>query len=157
MPDETILEEAARIVSGERQQDYGDQLESFERIAKAWSAVLPCDVTAEHVALCMVGLKIVRESHAHKRDNVVDIVGYGVCIDNIVNARAERGVDDNFKKYGEVVVEPSMVPKKNSEMSEDERRAKFLEEFAEWQSEHGTARGETWGIKKYDPTEEPFA
>ncbi len=83
MSSETIFQEAERIVGGERRQDYGDVRESFTRIAKAWSAVLPCDVTAEQVALCMIGLKLVRESNAHKRDNLVDICGYTLCIERM--------------------------------------------------------------------------
>lgn len=81
----TIFEEAEVIVGGDRRQDYGDVRESFERIGKAWSAVLPCDVTAEQVALCMIGLKLVRESHAHKRDNVVDIAGYARCLEKMTD------------------------------------------------------------------------
>lgn len=83
MPDESIFEEATRIVGGTRRQDYGSVRGSFDRIAKAWSAVLPCDVTGEHVALCMIGLKLVRESHAHKRDNLVDIAGYNLCLEQL--------------------------------------------------------------------------
>lgn len=83
---ETIFEEAERIVGGARRQDYGDVRESFERIAMAWSAVLASPVTAEQVALCMIGLKLVRESHAHKRDNIVDVCGYARCLERMTEA-----------------------------------------------------------------------
>ncbi|MHB8511466.1 MAG: DUF6378 domain-containing protein [Actinomycetota bacterium] len=51
---ETILEEAARIVGGDRRQDYGGVRGSFDRIAKGWSSILGIDVTGEQVGLCMI-------------------------------------------------------------------------------------------------------
>lgn len=64
------------LVHGERQTEYGPPEESFSNIAKIWSAILHIDVTKEQVALCMLGLKIVREANLHKRDNLDDIDGY---------------------------------------------------------------------------------
>lgn len=78
-----VFEEATAIVGGARRTDYGSVRESFARIAKAWSAVLPCEVSAEQVALCMIGLKLVRESNSHKRDNVVDKAGYARCLEQL--------------------------------------------------------------------------
>jgi hypothetical protein len=37
---------------------------------------LKTDVSKEQVALCMLGLKLVRESNLHKQDNLDDIDGY---------------------------------------------------------------------------------
>ena len=73
---ETVLAEAARIVSGERAADYGDAQASFERIAALWSAVLGHRVTAKEVALCLIQLKVSRACTSEKRDNWVDIAGY---------------------------------------------------------------------------------
>jgi hypothetical protein len=72
----TVLEEADRLTRGDRQDSYGDARKSLERIAVLWGAILDVEVTARQVALCMIALKISRESNAHKRDNWVDIVGY---------------------------------------------------------------------------------
>lgn len=74
--EETILQEAERIIGGDRAQDYGDITESTQRIASMWSTILGVDVTPRQVLLCMVGLKISREVNKHKRDNLVDIAGY---------------------------------------------------------------------------------
>lgn len=78
-----IFEEAEKIVGGDRRQDYGGVRASFDRIALTWSAVLGIDVTGEQVGLCMIGLKLVRESHKHKRDNIVDIAGYARCLERM--------------------------------------------------------------------------
>ena len=39
-------------------------------------AILGIEVTPKQVGLCMVGVKISREVHEHKRDNLVDGAGY---------------------------------------------------------------------------------
>lgn len=72
----SILNEAAGLVHGNRQEDYGDPLQSLERVAMMWSAILGVTVKPEQVPLCMIALKISRECHRPKRDNRVDIAGY---------------------------------------------------------------------------------
>ena len=79
----TILDEAKRITSGDRRAVYGKADQDFSRAAKIWEAILStclCDselhITPRHVALCMIGIKLSRETHQHKRDNWVDIAGY---------------------------------------------------------------------------------
>lgn len=73
---ETVLQEAERIIHGDRRQAYGGVKESFTKIAVVWSAILGNPVNASQVALCMTGLKLIREANRHKRDNVVDLIGY---------------------------------------------------------------------------------
>jgi hypothetical protein len=89
MVDENILQEADRIINGERRESYGGALESFERIAKLWEPILQDvdDITAEHVALCMIQLKIARYLVGAQRDSLVDIAGYAGCIEKIENER----------------------------------------------------------------------
>jgi len=64
------------LVHGERQVEYGPPEKSFTNIGKVWSAILGVDVTKEQVALCMLGVKLVREANLHKQDNLDDIDGY---------------------------------------------------------------------------------
>lgn len=71
-----ILDEAKKIIGGERREAYGEANESFNQIANLWMAYLGKGVTAHDVAMCMILLKLVREKHAHKTDNLVDICGY---------------------------------------------------------------------------------
>mgnify|MGYP001065113329 CR=1 FL=1 len=51
--------------------------EDFERFvgAPAWCADVE-QITAAEVPLCMIAVKLARQSHRHKRDNLVDIAGY---------------------------------------------------------------------------------
>lgn len=86
---ETILQEAQRLVHGDRGEAYGHPLDDFSKTAKIWSAILGIDVTPQQVALCMVGVKISREVNAPKRDNRVDGAGYFETLD-MVEAELER-------------------------------------------------------------------
>ena len=90
MNKETILEEAKRIVHGDRGENYGHPFEDFSRTAKIWSAILEIEVTPEQVALCMVGLKISREINRPKRDNIVDGAGYFETLDMVKQERKRR-------------------------------------------------------------------
>ena len=108
MKNESILDEAKRIVHGERGENYGHPFEDFSRTAKIWSAVLGIKVEPEQVALCMVGLKISRECNRPKRDNVVDGAGYFENLDMVKQERARRESMKNHPSYtlrnGEAVI-----------------------------------------------------
>jgi hypothetical protein len=74
---ESILAEAARVTSQDRERDYGHPLPNHQRIAALWSAILGVQVTPEQVVLCMIGTKIARLTVTpDHRDSVVDIAGY---------------------------------------------------------------------------------
>jgi hypothetical protein len=71
-----ILEEAASIVSGARNADYGTPLDNHQRTADLWSAYLGVTVSPRMVCMMNVLQKVSRDAHAPKRDNLVDIAGY---------------------------------------------------------------------------------
>lgn len=74
---ETPLEEAQRLVHGDRQASYGHPIEDFTRTGRMWGALLGTDdVPPEKVALCMIAVKMSRECNRPKRDNAVDMAGY---------------------------------------------------------------------------------
>lgn len=79
---ESVLQEAERLVNGDRQQSYGDASESFERIADFWHAYLKtklkgdAHVSAKDVAAMMILMKVSRSVTSSKRDSWVDIAGY---------------------------------------------------------------------------------
>jgi hypothetical protein len=77
----SILQEADSIINGDRQKEYGSPLQSFTRIAALWSPVLGVEVTAEQVALCMIGVKVSRYMNGQQRDSIVDIAGYAGCLE----------------------------------------------------------------------------
>lgn len=79
--DETICQEADYLVSEDRGSDYGTPRSDFTRTGRIWGAILGIpDVPPEKVGLCMIGVKISRETHKHKKDNLIDVCGYSKTI-----------------------------------------------------------------------------
>jgi len=72
----SILLTACDLVNGERQREYGPPGECIGNTADLWSAYLGHPVTAKDVGICLALVKIAREAHSHKRDNLVDACGY---------------------------------------------------------------------------------
>lgn len=89
--EETVLEEAQRLIYGDRNADYGHPLDDFGRTGRIWGAILGIpDVAPELVGLCMVAVKVSREVNHPKRDNRVDGPGYFGCVQMIHDERARR-------------------------------------------------------------------
>jgi len=94
---ETVLQEADRLVGGDRRATYGHPFDNFTHIGNLWSAYLSVrgvaiDIRPEDVALMMDLLKVAREANHGKRDNRVDGPGYWKCLDLIVAERKARGL-----------------------------------------------------------------
>lgn len=72
------VEKTVAATLANRQQDYGDAKESFDRIAGLWNIWLAgkSTIAAHDVAMMMVLFKVAREKHKTKDDNLVDIGGY---------------------------------------------------------------------------------
>ena len=75
------LREAATIIAGDRDVQYGGPEENFTRIAKIWSVIIGVDITPEDVAMMMVGLKVARyaSKSGFQPDTWIDIAGYAGC------------------------------------------------------------------------------
>ena len=72
-----VLRRATALINGVRQDTYGEPVENFSRIAAVWSAVLNQPVTAQQVALCMAGLKMIRATTSPGHgDSYDDGAGY---------------------------------------------------------------------------------
>ena len=75
-----ILEKAAAIVNGEREQAYGKPEDNFATIARLWSAYRGIDFDAIDVAMMMALLKIARIGSGHgSLDSYIDLAGYAAC------------------------------------------------------------------------------
>ncbi len=72
-----ILAQADELISRDRNAQYGDAKESFERVAAIWTALKGVKFTADDVALFMVSLKLVRANdNSSHSDSIVDLIGY---------------------------------------------------------------------------------
>lgn len=80
-----VLREAATLVNGDRNRDYGEPIENFERIAAGWRVLLEAHVTPHQVALCMAWLKMARlvETPRHE-DSYVDAAAYAALAAQLV-------------------------------------------------------------------------
>lgn len=79
----SILTEAETIINGERDVDYGDPTESFEKIAQIASLLTNKDLDADTCCAVMMAVKLTRQSFKHKRDNLVDLCGYAEIMNQI--------------------------------------------------------------------------
>lgn len=103
--DETILQEAQRLVHGERQAAYGHPFDDYTRTGRIFGAIIdgwlrqqpgfehiPAvpDVPPATACLMMVGVKVSREVNQPKRDNRVDGAGYFACVDMCAERQAKE-------------------------------------------------------------------
>lgn len=79
-----FAQKADEVVYGEREETYDDPNQNFRKIAQVWSGILGIPIKASQVGLMMVGLKLVRESHKHQDDNLIDAHGYLMCTERIL-------------------------------------------------------------------------
>ena len=82
-PESEILAEAESLICGPRNAGYGPAEEDFPRVAEMFNPFLVAKygddcarLDAEDVAVFMVMLKLRRQAHRPKRDNLVDAIGY---------------------------------------------------------------------------------
>lgn len=75
-PNESVTQEANRIINGDRRSSYGPTIDSFHDIAVGWSILVDHPISSKQVAQCMIWLKQIREKNKSNRDNWVDIAGY---------------------------------------------------------------------------------
>lgn len=75
-----VLEEAERIVNGQRNDTYDEPENNFRRIAMLWTAYLGIEVNDSDVAVMNILQKVGRLQYTptHK-DSWVDIAGYAAC------------------------------------------------------------------------------
>lgn len=96
MDTESILQEAQRIVHGDRGEAYGHPMDNFGQTADFWTTLFAAKLregvrfTAEDVALAMIQVKVSRQTHVPKRDNLVDIAGYAETHQMVTEERVRR-------------------------------------------------------------------
>lgn len=74
---DTVISKAQGLISGDRDEEYGDAQMSFQKIADIWSVILNVRVTEKQVAMMMAGLKLARLSYdPDSEDGWVDLIGY---------------------------------------------------------------------------------
>lgn len=90
----SVLNIAQQLITGDRNKSYDHPLDNFEKIAKGWEVILGKNVTPEQVGLCMVWLKIARETYQHKDDNLIDAAGYIGTVQMVMEERIFRSMEE---------------------------------------------------------------
>lgn len=91
---ETILNEVKKIICNDRNEQYGEPEDSFEKIADYWKTYLrhncvapdaDCGLDARDVAIMMVLFKLGRmeTSYFASYDSFIDAIGYMTCATDI--------------------------------------------------------------------------
>ena len=83
-----ILEKANEIINKraeEKERMYGPFEEGMERAAMIASGCTGKTITAQDMYICMVALKLSRQSYNHKEDNLLDAVAYLGSLNNYNN------------------------------------------------------------------------
>ena len=91
---ETILSEIKKIICNDRNEQYGEPEDSFEKIADYWTTYIKhnciapdvdCDLDARDVAIMMVLFKLGRmeTSYFASYDSFIDAIGYMTCATDI--------------------------------------------------------------------------
>ena len=85
-----ILDEAKKIVSGRREQEYGAPEDSFTATAALWTAYInaahpECAIkfSPKDVAMMLGCLKVARIARGDKPDSFIDLAGYAACAGEI--------------------------------------------------------------------------
>lgn len=85
-----ILEKANEIIntrSEEKERMYGPFEEGMERAAKIASGCTGKNFTVNDMYICLVALKLSRQSYNHKEDNLLDAVAYLASLNNYLNKK----------------------------------------------------------------------
>jgi len=80
-----VLREAEKLITGDRNQHYGEPMDNFKNIASFWNTFLKHKlkddekITPGDTAALMILVKVAREIAGGKEDNKVDLAGYAAC------------------------------------------------------------------------------
>lgn len=95
-----ILKKANEIInerSEEKEREYGPFIECNERAAKIASLLCNKEITTLDMYHFQIALKLAREAHCHKEDNLLDAAAYIGALNNFHNG-VEPGKTDRYKQ-----------------------------------------------------------
>jgi len=85
-----ILKKAYKIAyerSEEKERQYGDYQQSMKIAANIASLISNKKFTSDDIYIAMISVKLSRESHSHKEDNLLDLVAYISRLNDLRNEK----------------------------------------------------------------------
>ena len=82
-PGPSILLEADALIHGERAASYGPVADNWGRTVDIFRALTGIELTVQQGLVFMVAVKLAREIHKPKRDNIRDALGYLALYDEV--------------------------------------------------------------------------
>lgn len=97
-----ILKQADQIVnqrSEEKNRQYGSFNDSMDKMRDIFNAMTGLELETKHMFQAMIALKLSREAHAHKEDNLLDAVAYMGAMNNYLEDKdLSHQMEINFEE-----------------------------------------------------------
>lgn len=90
-----ILDLAKKLTHGDRNDDYGPPHEDMRKVSELVNTILGTNLAPHDIPTIMICIKLARESHVHKRDNLTDIAGWTWVKDEC--HKEEDAIDERIK------------------------------------------------------------
>lgn len=81
---EKLLKISNDLIYSERAKEYGSFKDNMTKISVIFEATSGIKLTEEQCAKSLIALKLAREGTKHKRDNLIDAVGYIALLDDML-------------------------------------------------------------------------
>ena len=98
---------ALSLITRDRNDDYGDVLEDFNRTVKIFYLMTGIELTIPQALKFMQSVKLSREANMHKEDNLEDLAGYtdllNYAYDALEASNGEESTQCNHKKHQAVL------------------------------------------------------
>lgn len=97
-----ILKQADQIVnqrSEEKNRQYGSFNDSMDKMRDIFNAMTGLELETKHMFQAIIALKLSREAHAHKEDNLLDAVAYMGAMNNYLEGKdLSHQMEINFEE-----------------------------------------------------------
>ena len=77
------LDIAKDLIYSERQSQYGSFKDNMTKLSTLFETMTNIKLTEQQCTQFLIALKFARESTKHKRDNLVDVIGYIALLDDL--------------------------------------------------------------------------
>lgn len=83
--EQSALDIAKELIYSERQAQYGTFKNNMTTLSEIFALLTKIKLTEQQCTQFLIALKLARESNKHKRDNLVDVIGYIALLDDLKN------------------------------------------------------------------------